>query len=297
MEFDPLPVMFVCVHVACKIEEVHEITLDNVLAAADFGTDESLRAKVAGLELPLLEGLGFVLLVEPKPCTALRMLVEELRGLLAQGPARCPRAPLLDEAAVWSTAVERAEGLALELALRTDAILHWPTSVVIAAALGAVLDEQFGRPASECGDSQSLSDMLASLLDANLEAEPQRAAIKGMVEAVRCLIQRLPCMGEVTEDSVRETVKAARRCHRTFDRLRQEATDRHEANRKERKRRWSEMKGMEKRLVPTPISQKLSDLNRRAAALRAEGPLGAGLECADEDRFVLHPVREDMRDD
>lgn len=44
MEFSPLAMMFACVHLACKIEEVHEITLDMLFEHAhEFGINESLK--------------------------------------------------------------------------------------------------------------------------------------------------------------------------------------------------------------------------------------------------------------
>jgi len=273
MEYDPLLVLFTCIHLACKVEEVHDITLDRLLEASDMAAagDGTLKAKVAGFELPLIEAIGFVLLVEPKPDTALPMLAEELRHLLKQGPARC-RAPLLEEQLTadiaWGEVVARAAALTTDLSLRTDAVLRWPASVVIAAALGAALDAHFGTPASECGDAQGLSDILSSLLDANLETEPQREVLRSMVEGARLDLRRLATQGEITEDAVRETARRARRCHRAFERLREEDTERHEAHRKERKRRWSEMKSAARRQVPTPILHEMAELNRKAAALR-----------------------------
>ncbi|CAK0900053.1 unnamed protein product, partial [Prorocentrum cordatum] len=77
-EFDPLLVLLACVHLACKVEEVHEVTLDRVLEAAGLGEGEG--ARVSGAELPLLEAVGFQLFLEPKPDdTALRMLAEDVR--------------------------------------------------------------------------------------------------------------------------------------------------------------------------------------------------------------------------
>nr|QDO16311.1 cyclin H [Lingulodinium polyedra] len=291
MEFDPLPMMFASVHLACKIEEVHEITLDRLLEAADFGADASLKARVLSLELPLLEGLRFQLLVEPKPDTALRMLAQELQHLLVQGSAhrRAPATELTE--AAWQEVIARAENVAVELTVRTDAILRWPASIVIAAALSTALDEQSGRPANECGDVQALSDVLGALLEGNLEQEAQRVAVRSMVKEVVLSIQRLSNEPEITQDSVKEAAKVARRCHRAFERLREEATERHEAHRKERKRRWSQMKDAACRQVPTPILRDLADLNRKAAADMRR----AAADAADE--FVIRRPKEDMEDD
>mmetsp|Transcript_127326 Transcript_127326/g.360278 ORF Transcript_127326/g.360278 Transcript_127326/m.360278 type:complete len:391 (-) Transcript_127326:247-1419(-) len=290
MEYDPLPIMFACVHAACKIEEVREITLDKLLEAADFGADESLKAKVAGLELSLLEGVGFVLLVEPKPDTALRMLSEEARHMPA-APAPQPGqdhrapAPPLSEAA-WAEAVARAEGFALDLAVRTDAVLLRPASILIAGALSAALSTQLGQDGSGAG--ARASGVIGALLDANLEGEPQRAAVRQMVEAVQGDIRRLASEGEVTENTMKEIARNARRCHRAFERLRDEASEQREAHRKERKRQWSEMKGLARRQVPTPIMQNIADINHRAAEIRGAAAQGDGGE-----GFVIHRPLED----
>lgn len=300
MEFDPLPMMFACVHVACKTEEVHEITLDKLLEEADVGADdaekkESMKTKVSSLELPLLEGIGFDLLVEPQPDSALRMLVEELQQCIAQGPPRCHALlPTLTEA-MWDEVVLKAEALVVDLGIRSDAILRWPVSIIISAALGTVLDERLGQPASDCTDAYKFSDVLGSLLDASLEMESQRAAVKEMVEDVRRSIQRLAAEGEMTEDTVKEIAKAARRCHRAFDRMREEATEQHEQHRKERKRRWTEMKQMKqaaiRRQVPTPIMGALAALNAGTAANR--GTALPQLDNSSDD--WLHRL-EDMED-
>lgn len=306
MEFGPLPMMFACVHVACKIEEVHEITLDKLLEAADVGIDATLRDKVASLELPLLEGIEFVLLVEPKPDAALRMLSDELRNLFSQGLARdCAAENAVNSPPArggggltevgWTEVMRQAEELVLDLAVRTDAILLWPTSTIISAALCVALDTYANEPSVEghCGSSHALSEMLCSLLDANLESERQRASIRAMVQEVRRIIEAMisnKC--EMSESGINETAKHARRCLRSFERLRSDATERHEAHRKERKRRWCEMKGLNRRAVPTPILHDFSELTRRAAALRETAAFHE-----DTGDFVLHRLRsEEMGD-
>merc|ERR1712061_780757 len=113
-----------------------------------------------------------------------------------------------------------------------------------------------------------------------------------MVQDVRSAIQLMRSSnGEVTESGVKETVKHARKCLRTFDRIREDAQDRHEAHRKERKRRWGEMKGLARRPVPTPILHYFAELSRRAASLR-ESPV----RHADSEDFVLHRLREEDMD-
>jgi len=284
--------MFACVHVACKVEEVHEITLDRLLDAAGCGNDEPLKTKVAGLELPLLESIGFVLLIEPKPLPSLRMLMEELRQLLDQGTIICRALPISAAENTWEEVVAHAEEMALDTCARTDACLRWAPSLVIAASLGAALDSQFGTsaPAGDVGnrsESQAVSEVLGALLDTHLEDEQHRLNTRRMLEEARGQVQRLENLVEVTEDGVREIVKTARRCHRAFERLRDEASERHEANRKERKRRWSEMKGNGRRQVPTPILQGLSEFNQKMASLQADGV---------ED-FVIHRPKEDLEEE
>mmetsp|Transcript_28766 Transcript_28766/g.82336 ORF Transcript_28766/g.82336 Transcript_28766/m.82336 type:complete len:366 (+) Transcript_28766:127-1224(+) len=256
MEFDPLPLMFACVHAACKVEEVHEITLERLLAAADLSADESLKARVVRFELPLLEGLGFGLLVEPKPHTALGMLAEELR---AKRPASL--AALQDDG--WREALARAESLVLQMAVRSDAVLRWPISVVIAAALGATLDARISHPSDDRANAPS--QLSLALLQSSLEADEQKKAIAGMYAGVVHCIQQLASEPELTEDAVKETVKNARKCHRAFERLRELATESNEAQRKERKRRLSEVKGASQR-VPTPMLRDLMEFNRRMQA-------------------------------
>mmetsp|Transcript_149301 Transcript_149301/g.388405 ORF Transcript_149301/g.388405 Transcript_149301/m.388405 type:complete len:448 (+) Transcript_149301:125-1468(+) len=342
MEFDPVPMMFASVHLACKIEEVHEITLDKLLDAAGFGADPGLRDKVASLELPLLEGLGFALLVEPKPDSALRVLEEDLRQLLRQQQGLCassgggpPESParrssgqmdvgLLEE--LQEEALQSAEDIVLHMSVRTDAVLRWPISALLAGALGAALDDAVAqrRGGGSGSTTTAGSETLAALLDASLEAEPQRCALRKMLDEVGSCIRSPACSAVIAQSAMKETAKVARKCHRAFDRLREEATERHEAHRKERKRRWSQMKGITRRQVPTPVHQALalkafgpepgaaSDSAGCAGGSLASGDSGAAAAAAEQqaaeafgfvdfttgtEGFVLHRRKEDMEDD
>jgi len=254
--------------------------------------------------LPLLEGIGFALLVEPKPDVALRMLSEELQSLFAQGLARDRAAEQAVDSPPargcggltevgWTDVVSQAEKIVIDLAVTTDVILLWPISIVIAASLSAALDMYSGDP-SEVGrpeNSQPLSEVLCWLLDSNFESEKQRSSIRGMVQDVRHRITTMSqTKSDITEASMIETAKHARSCLRAFERIREDATERHEAHRKERKRRWCEMKGCIK-AVPTPLAD-FSELSRRALAIRESSTFHS-----DTDGFVLHRLREEDMED
>lgn len=269
MEFSPISMVFACLHLACKIEEVHEITLDDLFEHAEaFGVSKSLKSKVAALELQLLEGMGFALLVEPKPDTALRMLAEELQRLPSWGGvARGFTVPMgltlhpdsMDNA--WHDILLSAEQLLLTLVIRTEAILRVPASLLITAAIGAVL----GRHPVSGSDGGQVIEILQSLLLNEIEGsvdEAQKADIRSMFQTSLQAFDSLPAVGELTDDLIKEADK----CHRAFERLREAATERSEANRKERKRRWGEMKTEHRRHLPTPLTQGLAaELNRRLA--------------------------------
>mmetsp|Transcript_43167 Transcript_43167/g.94103 ORF Transcript_43167/g.94103 Transcript_43167/m.94103 type:complete len:398 (-) Transcript_43167:35-1228(-) len=289
MEFDPMLLMFACVHLACKIEEVREITLDKILEAAGLSDKvSSYNPKVAALELPLLEGIRFSLLVEPKPGPTLRMLAEELRQ---QGQGR--EALTLSEAS-WSEAVARAERLTIDLGVRTDAVLLWPASAVIAGALSVALDECIvGSGATESSAPSEGTKMLRALLDSSLQGEPQRAVARSMLEAVRSDIARLNALGSIAEEDMKATAKAARKCHRAFERLREERAQQTEESRLERKRRRSEAVGMERRHVPTPTLQALAAGGLASSAASRRGTVAL----ADDDTFVIHRVQEAMEED
>jgi len=293
LEFDPMHLMFAAVHLACKVEEVHEITLDRLLEAAGFKEDSSIRIKVASLELPLLETLNFTLLVEPKPEAAMRVLATDLQQLLQQqlglgggGPggtafstsceagiteaspplasrgAAAARAAmeLLEDEASRDEVLSEAGDMVLRLSVRTDAILVIPPSVLVAAALGAALDAAgTRRRGGEEGPQRSApSEALMSLLDANLNAEPQRAALRRLLDDTQELIGSREAAEDVPQAEIKGTVSAAKSSLRAFERLRDEATERHEAHRKERKRRYSQMKGNTiRRGIPTPVHRAL----------------------------------------
>jgi hypothetical protein len=281
MEFFPQSMMFACVHLACKIEEVHEITLDMLFEHAEsFGVNASLKAKVAGLELQLLHGIGYSLLVEPKPDIALPMLADELQQMPAWGGvARGSDFQSAIMGNTWQEVLSAAEQLLMHFCIRSDAILRMPASLLIAAALGTVL----GRHFSLGSDGGQVLEILQSLLEASVE-EPHKAAFSSMFRAALRDIERFSSLGDITEDSVKEASGIALRCHRAFERLREEATVLSEANRKERKRRWGEMKDANRRHLPTPFTQGLAELNRRIAGGSWDGV----------DGFVIHRPRDDI---
>uniref|UniRef100_A0A7S4RJH5 Cyclin N-terminal domain-containing protein n=1 Tax=Alexandrium monilatum TaxID=311494 RepID=A0A7S4RJH5_9DINO len=276
MEFDPQLMMLACVHLACKIEEVHEITLDGLLEAGGFSDGSRLRVKVSGLELPLLEGIGFALLVEPKPSAALRMLAQELQHPLALGGAQ------------QQEVVALAECFVLDLGVRSDAILRWSPSALIAAALGAALDAGLALPpASEVPSAQ-----LVELLAASLEGEGSQTAFRTMVSAVSFELRRLAFVRE--EPLAAGAAVAARRCHAAIEKLRDLSAKRQEARHKERKLKRGETKAAAaSRRVPTPMRQALAELNRRTAwalsrAAAPEAGVGgaSGRESSPEDFFI-----------
>jgi len=280
MEFFPQPMMFACVHLACKIEEVHEITLDMLLEHAEaFGVNMP-KAKVSALELHLLEGLSFTLLVEPKPDIALRMLAEELQRLPAwSGVAHGVALHAASMENTWQEVLSGAEELLAHLSIRTDAVLRMPASLLITAALGSVL----ARHCSFGGAGGQVLEILQSLLEMSVE-DPEKATIGSMFQGALQDIERHSSLGEIAEESMKETVGNALRCHRCFETLRERATERHEANRKERKRRWGETKDEKRRHLPTPFTQGLClELNRRIA----------GGSWDDVDGFVIHRPRDD----
>lgn len=282
MEFDPMPIMFACVHLACKIEEVHEITLDKLLSSTDM-RDEAMKTKISGLELPLLEAINFALLVEPKPDSALSMLKDEVESLPAWS-ALISNLPLTGMAleAVWREVLTAADVLILDLSIFTDAILCVPPSVLITAALGVALSRHAQLAASQ-GDP--LLEMVLSLLLSHAEGEAQKSAIRKLFNSALQEIDKLTSAMNVTDEAVKDLVRSLRRCNRACERLREEADERSEANRKERKRRWGEMKGAIRRQVPTPLLQGLADFNNRfSSSMAADGA---------ED-FVIHRPREDI---
>eukprot|EP00929_Paragymnodinium_shiwhaense_P115936 TRINITY_DN850_c0_g1_i1.p1 TRINITY_DN850_c0_g1~~TRINITY_DN850_c0_g1_i1.p1 ORF type:complete len:467 (+),score=93.92 TRINITY_DN850_c0_g1_i1:19-1419(+) len=310
MEFDPLTVMFSCVHLACKIEESHEITLDRILEAADFG-DQGLKPKVASLELVLLEALKFTLLVEPKPEATLGMLLEELkeRFSLPEGVAREQRR-LLD----------RAADLVLELSVSSDAVLRWPPSLLFAAALLEALQGQ-GSPSlvpAELAAVASLEErrQLAAGLEGLLEAgegvgESRSGSLRQVLGQVRDELRAVAVaaaaegrgfLARPAKDALpREVAKIAKRGQKLFEKKREDQQERQEASRFEnRKRIWSDMKGGSGlgsggyghgvlKVGSALVNQALVEINQRAAELR----MGFVDESDGLGDFVLHRVRDD----
>lgn len=239
MEFDPLSTVLASVHLACKIEEVHEITLAKMLESA--GLSEHL-SKVAALEVPLLEGIGFDLLVEPKPDSALRMLMEDLRQHLGQrrpaGEGEARDAAVADEVELGlqepfrDEVLRAAEDLSLVLSIQTDAVLLWPLSIVLAASLQATLE---GSIAARGVAGSTLVTALYSALDAGIAAQPQRAALRTMMAEVLACIRGPASSALVTQEEVQESIKAAGCCQKAFEKLHEAQAEQQEAQRKERK--------------------------------------------------------------
>jgi len=242
MEFDPLAVMLACIHVACKIEEMHSITLEMLMAVTPGGDDEALQAKVIGLELPVLEAIGFQLLVEPKPDTALRAVSQELQQLLVNGTV--PQIGFLQQSADvdWAKVVEEAERIVVDLSTQTDAVLLWPTSVLVLAAACAALEGYVGHASESSASLPPAALIVQSFWDAHLNSSGHGSSrLRELVGSVAHEIAALSPTPDGGDDIVGEIKKNARRCHRAFERMRDEASQRHEANRQERKkRRWSE---------------------------------------------------------
>lgn len=283
MEFDPLPMMFASVHVACKIEELKEITLDRLLEAGGFGDDKSMKTKVSDLELELLEGIGFQLLIEPKPDSSLRMLYEELRTFASKQNAQFQFPEDL---------LKSAETLVLNASVRSDALLHSPPSLLIAAAFALAAER--GQNSPDAMPSGSISALVLSFLQSHLEDDDSRTALEDMFKAARRHLE--VNFEDLEREAMQEIARAARRCHRIFERLRDERKENHEANHKERKRRRNEMKaGIARRQVPTPMKD-LSDLKRKAKALQSVDSFSTLPNGNDED-FVIHDLPDDMEDD
>lgn len=281
MEFDPLPMMFACVHLACKIEEFHEITLDKLLSSSDM-RDESMKGKISSLELPLLEAINFVLLVEPKPDSALHMLKEELQSLTVWKEllSSLPANRWTPETS-WKEVLASAEALVLDLSTFTDAVLHLPPSILIAAALERALSR---HPCFATSSGERLHAMVLTLLVSDVEGESHQSVIRSLFNSAMQEIEAFdPTVSVTHEAAVKDSIRCLRRCNRACERLREEASERHEANRKERKRRWGEMKGAIRRQVPTPLLQGFTELNCRFTTPTAAD--GA------ED-FVIHGPRD-----
>jgi len=267
LEYESAAVMFACVHIACKIEEYHEITLDKLLEAADLRKEGLMKKKVHHLELSVLEGIGFNLFIEPKPDSSITMLLDDLED----------RAPsVFQQDMLLSRKMRRgSEKLAIEAAVRTNVVLRWPASVIILAALVEHIENELNLAPP---DSALLVAELNSLLIAGVE-DSQQAAMQHMMECVRIQVKQAAAAvaldggGQPQEDPETENAaQRARRCNRTFDALREENRERHEGHRLERKRRWREMKNSHGyqsiRSVATPqlqLSQGMADMSMRLA--------------------------------
>eukprot|EP00439_Symbiodinium_sp_Y106_P064966 s1214_g10.t1 len=183
MEFDPVPMMFTCLHVACKVEEFRDLTLEKMLQEGGFG--EQMRPKVTDLE-------------------------------------------------PW------------------NAVLQWPASVLIAAAWDVVLEEAAAeKPSPVC-----------SMLLQSFTEERHKTQLKTMFQEAVQAIKQVNCKAELNREAMQEIAKAARKCEKAFERIREEQKQRHEARCNERKRRRNE----DARTHFTDIEE----LKRKAQALRED---------------------------
>lgn len=236
MEFHPRDVMFSCVHLACKVEEIKELPqqrmsgevyrdlLGGILSAAGIEPNTSFRTKMANIELPLLEGIGFGLLVEPKPEDGATMLAEELQLHMAEGVKSIPTM----EEGVWNNLSSKAARLVVDAAVCSDMLLRWPTSVLIAAALVKVFQDHHGASAME---------LMVSVLSAKLPASHLRVTTRRMLEEAFSELQQVNLAGTIAEESMKEIAKTASRCLKIFDRLREETPAEVKADGREKKRK------------------------------------------------------------
>lgn len=264
MEFDPLVMMYTSVHVACKVEEVREITLEKILEVSGFGEDPAMKTKVTESELELLQNIGFVLLVEPQPVWALRLLAEEQRNFKVPVPGFPGSSEHFEEL------LSKAETLVYDCCISNDSLLLLPASIIFAAAWGAALDEGSGHPA---GNGTSPSSTVLSMTQ-NFKAGDKDAVTRMMKEALHAMTQ-VNCRADMDKVTMQEIAKAARKCQRAFGMIHEERRQRSEAHRKERKRRRNDMK------VPR---SGLEELKRRAQVLQGQEEV--------EDDQVLHGAGE-----
>mmetsp|Transcript_20044 Transcript_20044/g.36205 ORF Transcript_20044/g.36205 Transcript_20044/m.36205 type:complete len:381 (+) Transcript_20044:46-1188(+) len=276
MEFDPLLMMFTALHVACKVEEVHEITLDALLERSTMGAQGGAKSKITSLELPLLEAINFNLFTEPKPQASLEMLTEDIYGLSSSG-----RSSITVSSEAWKEASSHAEELIMRLAVSTDAILQWPVAAIVLAALWASLE---GADLVQRG---CLPDFMDQLLSSHFESGQQRAASSRIIEEVLHQIDSLSDVQIWTEEGIENLTQAARSCQKTFDVLRMEAAQRSEAKRQERKRRWSEMKASDR-----GRQRRLMELQMRIATPARSAHCRTSM-VGIEDDFALSRVDED----
>jgi len=272
LEFDPLVIMLTSVFLACKVEEWHELTLDNFLDQVGAGKlyevangppnsdlqAKSLKSRVGEHEMVVMHAIGFGLLVEPKPDAALRMLAKELRQCYLQQRGGAPPClhlpPALEGEAGWAEVIDAAEEMVLDLATNTDAILLWPASVLIAAGLCVALDRRLrceGGAISSAhhgddstgglGNAPVIPAVLGTLLGDSVEAGAPRIALRGTLEHV---LQHLrePAALKCDSPQVKDILRAARSCQRVFELHRAKADEQQEVGRQERKRAWRELK-------------------------------------------------------
>ncbi|CAK9037629.1 unnamed protein product [Durusdinium trenchii] len=272
MEFDPCVMMYTSVHLACKIEELREITLDKLLEESGFSDDVAMKVKITDLELELLETIGFKLLVEPKPADALRLLAEEgARSVLNLSSIASPEAA--------EELLARAESIVFGLCTQSNALLIYPASLIFAAAWAAALDESSkGEQGTQTGKSPSAA-VLAML--SNLKKKVGTTEIsriwKDLQHAIDSSIHRV----EPANAAMQETAKTARHCQRAFGILHEERKQRSEAHRKERKRRRHDG------LMPGARSESLEELRRKAKVLQ-----GCQDERESQEDFVIHGPRD-----
>lgn len=261
MEFDPMVMMYTSVHVACKVEEVREITLDKILEVSGFGEDSAMKTKVTESELELLQSIGFILLVEPKPAAALRLLAEEQRNF------KVPVAGFPGSSEHFEELLSKAETLVYDFCGSNNSLLLLPASIIFAAAWGAALDEGSGHAAGTRGTAPSSA--VLSMLSQNFKGADKDAVARMMKEALHAMKQ-VNCKADLDKLTMQEIAKGARKCQRAFGMIHEERRQRSEAHRKERKRRRNDMK--------VPRSD-LEELKRRAQVLQGQ---------EDVEDFVLH---------
>eukprot|EP00971_Amphidinium_carterae_P269926 5354804-Amphidinium_carterae.1 len=121
--------MFAALHLACLSEEVRELTLDALLQAAELGSDSMFKAKVAAVEFYVMEGIGFGLLIEPKPATGLDAICRSLRAAL----------PHAADEKKWTEACATAQAYVVRVAALTDAVLRWPATILLVVSLQRAL--------------------------------------------------------------------------------------------------------------------------------------------------------------
>eukprot|EP00435_Cladocopium_sp_Y103_P008453 s3236_g2.t1 len=228
----------------CKVEEVREITLDKILEVSGFGDDPAMKTKVTESELELLQNIGFILLVEPKPQAALQLLAEEQRNF------KVPVPDFPGSSEHFEELLSKAETFVYDLCISNNSLLLLPASIIFAAAWGAALDEGhgnwlwwveisgscLGHPAGTAPSSAVLS-----MLTQNFKGTDKDAVARMMKEALRAMKQ-VNCKAELDKLTMQEIAKAARKCQRAFGMIHEERRQRSEAHRKERKRRRNDMK-------------------------------------------------------